>query len=248
MNVTQRRLAATVRLWLLAAAAALTSAWADPSVPVFSAEYDVRINGLSVAEAQFSLSPTDKSNQYVYRQSSRSTGLAALFGRQSVKETSRWELTDQGIRPLEYRYQREGGEDDDRNVELRFDWAHHQVENRIEGQPWTMDIPDGTLDKLLVQVAMLIDLRAGQSEFTYPVADGGRLKHYRFAVIGEESLKLADGEYRTIKLQRTDDNRDTTYIWAAPDLNYIPVRFLKVKKSGIKYEMRLREFSRDTET
>lgn len=239
-----------IRAWFAGMWLALASlaADADPRVPVFSAHYDVRVNGIGVAEAEFSLAPTGDNNQYIYRQSSRSTGLAALFGRQSVRETSRWELTEGGIRPIEYRYRREGGDDEDRDVELTFDWTNHRVENRVAGQPWSMDIPDGTLDKLLVQVAMLIDLRSGQSEFTYPVADGGRLKHYRFAVIGEETVELPDGEYRAIKLQRTDDDRDKTYIWAAPDLNYIPIRFMKVKKSGMKYEMRLRDFSRNTET
>jgi hypothetical protein len=231
-------------LWLLFVSDAVA---ADPRIPMFNARYDVKLNGIRVAKAEFSLSSRG-GNEFVYSQSSRSTGLAALFGSQSVDESSRWELTPQGIRPIRYRYEREGGDDDDdRHVELIFDWSSHRVENRVQGQPWSMAIPDGTLDKLLVQVAMLMDLRSGEREFTYPVADGGRLKHYAFAVVGEETIELPDGDHHTIKIQRTDDDRDQTYIWAAPDLQYMPVRFMKLKKSGLKYEMRLREFSRNTE-
>ncbi len=251
MTSLHRLLPAAFRCWVVGLWFALAplAAEADPQIPVFSAHYDVRINGITVGDAEFSLAPAG-GNRYVYRQSSKSTGVAALFGGQSVKETSRWELTAQGvIRPLTYRYRREGGDDDDdRDVELVFDWEHHRVENRVAGQPWSMDIPDGTLDKLLVQVAMLLDLRTGQTEFSYPVADGGRLKRYRFAVVGEETLQLPDGKHPAIKLQRTDDDRDKTYIWVAPDLGYIPIRFLKLKRTGIKYEMRLRDFSRDAET
>jgi len=249
MTPSLRLLPEASRAWLAGLWLVLTPVLlqADPRVPVFAAHYAVKVNGIGVGEAEFSLVPTG-TNQYLYQQSSHSTGLATLFGRQSVKESSRWTLTGDGIRPLEYRYQRDGGDDDDRDVQLVFDWAHHRVENRVAGQPWSMDIPDGTLDKLLVQVAMLIDLRAGRTEFDYPVADGGRLKHYRFAVVGEENLTLDDGEHHAVKLKRTDDNRDQTYIWVAPDMNYIPIRFLKLKRGGIKYELRLTDYNRDAET
>ena len=60
-------------------------------------------------------------------------------------------------------------------------------------------------------------------------------------MVGKEDTKLPTGKVKTIKLARLDDDRDQTYIWAAPDMQYIPVRFLKVKKNGLKYEIRLRE-------
>ena len=208
-------------------------------VPTFRAQYDVRINGIKVAKAEFSLTQQGD-NEYLYRQDSKAVGLASWFKKEKVYESSLWRLTDSGIQPVTYRYSRRGG-DDDREVELVFDWQNRKVENRVAGQPWSMDIPAGTLDKLVMQIAMLIDLQAGRRHFNYPIADGGRLKHYEFKVVGEEQIELPDGNYNTIKLARLDDDRDQTFIWAAPDLQYIPVRFLKKKKSGLKYEIRLRK-------
>lgn len=228
----------TCRIFLLALAVFCVSVTqAESTVPTFKAHYDVRINGIKVAKAEFSL-VHQGDNEFLYEQKSEAIGIASWFKREKVRETSRWKLTGQGIQPVTYRYSRKGGSDD-REVELQFDWEKHRVENRVKNQPWSMDIPDGTLDKLVIQIAMLLGLQSGQDHFKYPIADGGRLKHYEFKVVGKETIELTSGKVDTIKLARLDDDRDQTFIWAAPDMQYIPVRFLKIKKSGLKYEIRL---------
>lgn len=219
--------------WLSAAGATETT------VPIFRAHYDVRVNGFRVAKAEFSLSRAGDDG-FVYRQHTTPVGVAGWFRHEQIVERSHWRLTDTGIQPLDYHYVRRGG-DEAREVELVFDWDRGTVENRVAGQPWTMQIPAGTLDKLLVQIALLLELRQGKQHFLYPVADGGRLKHFEFKVVGEETIELPGGRYRSVKLARLDDERDRTWVWTAPELDYLPVRFLKKKKNGLRYEMRLRE-------
>lgn len=215
-----------------------SAAQTEVSVPTFQAHYDVRINGIKVAKSRFSLTRKGD-NEFLYEQNSEAIGIASWFKREKVRETSHWKLTEQGIQPVTYRYSRKGGSDD-REVELIFDWQSHRVENRVKDQPWSMDIPDGALDKLVMQIAMLLDIQSGETHFKYPIADGGRLKHYEFKVVGEEKIKLPSGKVNTIKLARLDDDRDQTFIWVAPEMQFIPVRFLKIKKSGLKYEIRFR--------
>ena len=84
-------------------------------VPTFQARYDVRINGISVANAEFSLSHKGN-NEYLYEQNSQAIGFAAWFKREKIRETSHWKMTDQGIQPVSYQYSRNGGSDD-REVE-----------------------------------------------------------------------------------------------------------------------------------
>ena len=38
--------------------------------------------------------------------------------------------------------------------------------------------------------------------------------------------------YRTLKVGRTNDDKDQSWVWSAPELDYFPVRFLKKKKSA----------------
>ena len=47
--------------------------------------------------------------------------------------------------------------------------------------------------------------------------------------------------YKTLKVGRTNDDRDQSWVWSAPELDYFPIRFLKKKQNGIKIELVLRK-------
>ncbi len=209
----------------------------DP-YPEFVADYDVRVNGIKVGSATFRLSHLER-DEYLYQSEASKAGLGRLLGSDKATESSRWRLADDGVQVLEYRAHNEDGDDDD-NAHLIFDWDSLEVENRGAGEHWRIAMPAGTLDQMVMQLAMLFDLRDGKTEFRYPVATRGRIKEYRFERAGEEVTELPFGNYRTVRLQRTDDERDQSAVWSAPELEYFPVRFVKQKQSGLKTEILLR--------
>jgi hypothetical protein len=59
--------------------------------------------------------------------------------------------------------------------------------------------------------------------------------------MGEEKIELTSGVYRTLKVGRTNDDKDQSWVWSAPELDYFPVRFLKKKSSGLKLRLELRK-------
>ena len=219
----------------------LSSASAADSQPYpeFTAVYDARVSGVRMAEASFSLHRLENGD-YVYQRTSRSIGIASLFGKKVLTETSRWRFIDNWIQVLEFRSSREDGDADD-NLHLIFNWETAQVKNISIADPWQTKMPAGTLDKLVMQLALLFELRDGRTEFQYPVAHEGRIKQYRFKQTGKEKLKLPMGEYDSLIVERMKEDRDTTRMWSVPELNYFPVRFLKRKKNGAEIELSLRK-------
>lgn len=207
--------------------------------PEFTAVYDTRINGFRMAEARFSLHKLDNGD-YVYQRKATSVGVASLFGKKVSTATSRWRFTNNSIQVLEYQSSDEDGDADD-NLHLIFNWQTAHVKNVSTADPWQTKMPNGTLDKLVMQLALLFELRDGSTEFQYPVAHRGRIKQYRFKQTGKEKIELPMGEFNTLTVERLDDDRDKTIIWSVPELNYFPVRYLKHKKSGVKIELSLRE-------
>jgi hypothetical protein len=207
--------------------------------PEFTAVYDARINGIPLAEVSFSLHQLDNGD-YVYQRKSTSAGIASLFGKKVSSATSRWRFTNNWIQVLEFQSSNEDGDADD-NLHLIFNWETALVKNVSTADPWQTKMPNGTLDKLAMQLALLLELRDGSTEFQYPVAHQGRIKQYRFKQTGKEKIELPMGEYNTLIVERLDEDRDKTRIWSAPELNYFPVRFLKHKKSGVKKELLLRK-------
>jgi hypothetical protein len=207
--------------------------------PEFTAVYDALINGVPVAEVSFSLHRQDNGN-YVYQRKLKSVGIASLFGKKVSSATSRWRFTNNGIQVLEFQSSSEDGDADD-NLHLIFNWKTARVKNVSTADPWQTKMPEGTLDKLVMQLALLFELRDGSTEFQYPVAHQGRIKQYRFKQTGKEKIELPMGEYNALIVERLDDDRDKTKIWSVPELNYFPVRFLELKKSGKKKELLLRK-------
>jgi len=207
--------------------------------PEFIAYYDASANGLGIGSVEVRLTRSG-ADEYLYEQKMEASGLAALFGPGSSSESSRWRYLDNRIQVLEYRAQQDGG-DDEANAHLVYDWDALRVKNTGVGKHWEIDMPEDTIDRLVMQLAMLFELRDGKTSFSYRFPRKGRIKQYDFRLVGEDTTELDMGKLRTLKVTRTDDKKDKSWVWIAPQLDYFPVRFVKQKKTGVKIDLRLRK-------
>lgn len=164
----------------------------------------------------------------------------------TITETSQmqWDPVKQTIKPLHYLYQRRGlGKD--RDADLSFDWDKKTVINKVQQTNWQMDIAQRVQDKLSYQIQLQQDLLNGQKNFSYQIADGGRLKEYKFATLGEEMLETPLGKVNTVKVKRSRDNdKRVTYAWLAKDWNYLLVR-LQQEEKGSTYTIYIHKASVD---
>lgn len=194
----------------------------------FTAIYAISLNNFVIGESEIKLEAQPKS-QYLYTSNTRSIGIARLFRSDVVQESSRFDLHRKHIRPLEYRFDHTGSKKQ-RHALLNFDWKKMEVSNTVEGHTWEMEIPQNALDKLVVQIAVMMDLAADKDKLVYDIADGGKLKEYSFAVVDKETIRVPAGEFEALKIERIrKDNDRTTYLWCAPSLNYLPVRIEQIE-------------------
>jgi hypothetical protein len=163
----------------------------------------------------------------------------AWFG--NIEETSVLRIDDEGqVIPLHYSYKRRGlGRN--RDAALTFDWEKHLVTNDVQNTSWKMDIIEDVQDKLSYQLQLQRDVAQGKTTFVYQIADGGHLKEYAFEVVGEEVLKTPMGDVNTIKVKRSRDNNErTTFVWLAPDWDYLLVS-MEQEEKGKTYNINLRK-------
>lgn len=219
-------------LWGWAAAAAA----AEPALPTFNADYSLQRNGITLGTSTRSLRPA-KTGHYVYESLTYASGVISWFVKDRIEERSIVTLHNGQVRPSEYVYHRHGGSKT-RRVKLAFNWERGIVTNVIDGDPWRMEIPPDTHDKLDYQLAIMLDLQNGKKELRYNIADGGTLKTYAFAILGEEQIDTPLGRLKTVKIRRIDDKRNTT-VWCAPALSYLPVRLDQQETDGSNLSMHL---------
>jgi hypothetical protein len=208
----------------------------ESPLPAFNAEYSLKRNGIIMGTSTRSLSSASDGT-FIYASSTQATGIIAWFIKDRIDEYSKWTFDGTQIRPLEYSYNRHGG-DKTRQVKLNFDWQRHIVTNTIDGDPWRMEIPPDAQDKLVYQLAIMADLLNGKKNLEYKIADGGKLKDYAFAIEGEEVLNTALGKVKTVRIQRIGDRRDTT-VWCAPQFSYLPVRLEQQDTDGSELTMQI---------
>lgn len=234
-----------IAMWLLCLAALAPAAplRAENVPPDFQSLYTISINDFAIGESRLDLE-AQANGRYRYRSDTHSVGFARLFRSDRVQESSLFVLHRGRIRPLEYRFDHTGSKKG-RHAFLDFDWKARKVANTVEGHTWEMEIPSNALDKLVVQVAVMMDLSAGKEQLTYAIADGGKLKEYHFAIVGRETVKVPAGEFEVVKIERLrKDNDRTTHLWCAPALGYLPVRIEQIEhEDGVTYLSELKQTS-----
>jgi hypothetical protein len=204
----------------------------------FEAVYDVKTNGLTVGTLTVTLERRE-GRDWLLKQESASRGLGSLFAASPRIESSRLRLSNGEIQVLEYRSRKKGG-DAEENARLVFDWEKGYVKSLGAGPHWEIPVTRGIVDPLVMQLVMRLDLQTGRDPLAYRVPRQGRIKTYTFERTAEESLELDAGRLQTLKVERTDDDRDRTSIWSAPDLRFFAVRILKERDWDVDTDVVLR--------
>jgi hypothetical protein len=142
--------------------------------------------------------------RYTLKSLTETTGLAALFKPAQVLQTSQGEVTAEGLKPFAFRHERTSGID-----AATFDWARRMVAYAGREE----SIIAGTQDMLsMYYQIVLLAPKSGVLEM--PIATGRKLETFRLEVLGEETLALASGERRALRI-RTRSGNDSIELWLA---------------------------------
>ncbi|MDO7597854.1 MAG: DUF3108 domain-containing protein [Pseudomonadota bacterium] len=208
-------------------------------LPDFSANYQVMLNGIQAGDLKQRLSSNSDGSRK-FTSATQAQGLFAFFKPDLVEEISTWTLVGNRIQPRHYLYQRSGGKKD-KYLKLDFDWQSQQLSIDDKNYPWQLALEPHTLDKLVYQLALMMDMDKGINQYNYRIADGGKIKTYTIDVMNEEIVTTTLGRIKTIKLKRLRDetSKRQTVLWCAPALNYLPVKLEHTEKDGTVFTANL---------
>lgn len=205
------------------------------TLPPFTASYEVLRNDLTIGT--FKVTLTRRSDEtFMYESLTRAAGLLSwLFRKDRIREYSLWTFHNDRIRPLEYRYENTG-KGAEFTEQLEFDWDSSTARQTARKPAWKIPIPAGALDKVTMNLALMLDLQQQKEDVTYTIPDDAKLRHYRFHAVDRETIYVPAGQFATIKLERIrDQKRASMYLWCAPALRYLPVQIDNRKEDGLVY-------------
>ena len=223
----------------------------------YKATYSVERGGMGLGTARFTLS--DWSNPGADGHCLRYHGVARpralirwLIG--DITDDSRFCVTDDD-RIISHAFSHtEAGNDEDSH-RLDFDPAAGQVTyhgSEAAGGSKQMALPDQALDLANLHIAARLWLAsldnpanseaAAEREFT--IVDEDEIKHYRLATRPGKRLKTPLGKLDTVVLQRVDDDKRKLVFWAAPALDYLPIRVVSQKGDDPAIRMDIKTLKR----
>ncbi len=183
----------------------------------YQAAYTLRYDGIPFGKSITTLS-VDAKNHYTLCIANKPT-LSFLHG--AVTECSKGLIFKNTVKPLSYDYHFERNENRN-NIHIDFNWAKNIATMTTNKTTWHIDIPKDTQDKISYQLLLRRGLSEGLTTFSFPVADGGKLKTYQFTVVHRQD--------NTIKLERAPiPHKESISLWFRPDLNYLVSKVKQTK-------------------
>jgi len=207
-------------------------------VKPFIAEYSIIHKSDPVGKAFRELKYLDN-NQVEY---SYKTDISWLIFSDNRHEISTVELSDSTVTPVNYKFTREGT-GRDKKYAWEFDVKNNKATNLEKNKTLDVDFPPNIQDKLSYHLQHRLSLieNPKQQHFVYPViSTSGKIKNYVYQYDGEEEIMLPYGLVKTVRLKReVTEKKRVTYVWFAPELNYLLVKLYQVKGGVEQFEAQL---------
>ena len=210
--------------WLLISFAGL--ALAEPPARI-EVVYLVTRDGSSMAEITERLEYAN--GNYHLTETWKGKGMYALLG--SARRVSQGTIVNNVLRPREFFDERSGRD----TARAWFDWKAQTLTMQYKGHKGVEPMPPNAQDRLSFLFALSL-LPGNGDSVSYSIADGKGLSRHTYKVIGRERLRIAAGEFDTVKVARQGEDRETAELWLAAARSYIPVRLLIVEKNGTRFD------------
>lgn len=196
------------------------------AVKPYSIKYDVMHDGDKLGNAARKLDQLSNGQW----QASMESDISYYLLSDERRETSRFEVMGEIIRPLHYQSLADTSFRSDRILIQKFDWDAMREQGSYEDKKWNMQLKTGLLDPLTEVLAVRENLMAQKPLQPIDISYRGQIRHHEFKVMGEETLNTKQGELRTAKLQLVEKNgARITNFWFAIDHEMLLVQIQRIK-------------------
>lgn len=204
----------------------------------FETVYEVHHNSIYLGDTTRKLSRL-QNGQWQYGSHTQAKGFASMFVKDKIVESSKLDITLNGVKPYEYLYDQSGGKRI-RNFKLEFLWDKKILNNTYLKEQ--LELPAGTQDLLSFVLEIMVQLQNNKETLEMHIADKKRVDNYQLQVIGTETIETPYKSLPTIvTLSNKIKDRMQFKIWCAPSLQYLPIKIMKIEDDGDEDVMSLKE-------
>ncbi|MEM7764126.1 MAG: DUF3108 domain-containing protein [Pseudomonadota bacterium] len=222
---------------MLATHSAGAIAASDWSIEPFVAEYKVSVGPASAAAVVELNSLGDSRYEIVSK--TRVTGFFGLFKRGNIDERAVFRFEDGEIL-AESLVREDNLSPEERSCEVYYRPLENEATVKFKGQEKTVTIPRNTFNPLLMQIALMQDMAAGETPEVYNILDHAGLKQFDVNVGTEGAIDTPTGQFAAIPVDITNPaNNAGTRMWAVPAEDWLAVVVEARKDDEVKATLKL---------
>ena len=124
-----------------------------------------------------------------------------------------------------------------------YDWDQSIAKVRTTDRSSQVNLEKGTFDQLSHQIAIRENFTEGNERLSYNIIDKSTVEEYQYTIVGEEDLRTALGDFRSIKIERTqpeDDSRSIVF-WLSTDWAGVLLKMNQVIGMGIEVSLEIQD-------
>jgi hypothetical protein len=167
--------------------------------------------------------------RYRVTSASETTGIAALFSRQSIDYVSSGRLTASGLQPDSFSNVRQKSGKKDAAT-ARFDWDTKAITYGEPPRSAALAANAQDLISFMYQLG-LVPLNPGRIEL--PITNGWKFERYELEIGIEETLQTPFGDLLAVPVRQVRRaNQESIELWLAPAYRWLPVRIRFFDRDG----------------
>jgi hypothetical protein len=214
-------------LALVAAGVPATAFAAEPVPARVEIRFQVFFGSMKIGEGRDVFQHDGRAYNVVSE--SKTAGLAGVLYRLNIHREARGKVTRAGLRPDSFSETRNGKPE----RSATFDWDKKEATLVDDGQSQTVPLPDDTWDTTSFSYNFAF-FPPESNDLDAHLTDGRRIRKYRYAILGRETIDTALGPMETLhvkKVQGPDDKR-AFEVWLAVGQYNMPVRSRYTGRDG----------------
>jgi hypothetical protein len=210
------------------------------TVPTYTATYAAEYKGKSLGSSEFKVTRDAAKNTYEFTSTTTAKGiLGKLAAPNPTVERSVFTIVGGRVRPSEYWY-KDGTRKADGDRHIQFDWDRHIATVSDKDGRREVSLDEASVDAGSLHVALMQDLILNGKPGQYRIADSEQAKTYGFDDNGEAQIDTGLGKLAThCYIQHREGSSRKTYLWVAPQLDYLPARIETRKDDEVQTALTL---------
>lgn len=194
------------------------------------ATYDVFKSGMQIAQLEESYT-RDPQGGYQLSSTARPVGLLAAFRPEKIFIRSNGRVTQQGLQPLTFDYERE--KEAARSSRAEFDWTRNELTLIRQSIRNVVPLPVGAQDRLSAMYQFMFLNLKHKTTLDFPLTNGNTLNQQHYVLIQGEELTTPAGKFPTLYLDnQSKAGESRTEIWLATLQHNLPCKMRITDANG----------------